>query len=116
MGSKLRSPSARPGIVSRPALVDRLLAAASAPVICVVAPPGYGKTTLLAQWATRKRPRVGWVSVDRRDNDPVVLVRYLTAALDRLEPLDPQVLDALAAPGSRFWPRSCPGYWPWCRR
>jgi LuxR family maltose regulon positive regulatory protein len=99
MGSKLRSPSARPGIVSRHALVDRMLASASAPVICVVAPPGYGKTTLLAQWATQKTPRAGWVSVDRRDNDPVVLLSYLTAALDRLEPLDPQLLVALAAPG-----------------
>jgi LuxR family transcriptional regulator, maltose regulon positive regulatory protein len=74
--------------VLRQALVDRLLASPSAPVLCVVAPPGYGKTTLLAQWAATKRPRVGWVSVDRRDNDPVVLVRYLTTALDRVEPLD----------------------------
>jgi LuxR family transcriptional regulator, maltose regulon positive regulatory protein len=97
--SKLRSPWTRPGIVSRHALVERLLASASAPVICVVAPPGYGKTTLLAQWSARKGPRVGWVSLDRRDNDPVVLVRYLAAALDRLEPLDPTVFAALASPG-----------------
>jgi anti-anti-sigma factor len=97
--AKLRSPWARPGIVPRPALVDRLLAAAQAPVICVVGPAGYGKTTLLAQWATRKAPRVGWVSIDRRDNEPVVLVRYLATALDRLEPLDPAVFAALAAPG-----------------
>jgi LuxR family transcriptional regulator, maltose regulon positive regulatory protein len=59
--SKLRSPSARPGIVVRTALVERLLAAPAAPVICVVAPPGYGKTTLLVQWAEGKR-RVAWVS------------------------------------------------------
>jgi len=40
------------------------------PVVCVVGPAGYGKTTLLAQWADRTAYRVGWVSVDRRGNDP----------------------------------------------
>jgi LuxR family maltose regulon positive regulatory protein len=99
MESKLRSPTVRPGIVLRRGLVDRLLAVASAPVICVVAPAGYGKTTLLTQWSERKDPRVGWVSVDRRDNDPVVLLTYVAAALDRVEPIDPSVFQALASPG-----------------
>ena len=72
--SKLRPPVARRGIVARTALVDRLVAASSPAVISVVAPAGYGKTTFLAQWAERKKPRVGWVSVDDRDNDPVVLL------------------------------------------
>jgi LuxR family maltose regulon positive regulatory protein len=85
--------------VARRALVDRLLASPSAPIICVVAPPGYGKTTLLAQWVGRKGPRAAWVSVDRRDNDAVVLLRHLAAALDRVEPLEPSLFQALAAPG-----------------
>ena len=68
--SKLHPPSARPGIVPRTVLVERLLASDAAPIICVVAPAGYGKTTVLAQWAERKGGRVAWVSVDRRDNDP----------------------------------------------
>jgi LuxR family transcriptional regulator, maltose regulon positive regulatory protein len=98
--SKLHPPWARPGIVPRTALVDRLLASHAAPVVCVVAPPGYGKTTLLAQWAKRKGTRVGWVSVDRRDNDPAVLLTYLAVALDRIEPIDPSLFHALAAPGA----------------
>jgi LuxR family transcriptional regulator, maltose regulon positive regulatory protein len=97
--SKLHPPPARPGIVARTALVDRLLANA-APVVCVVAPAGYGKTTLLAQWAQHKGPRVGWVSVDQRDNDPAVLLTYLAVALDRIEPIDPSVFRALAGPGA----------------
>jgi LuxR family maltose regulon positive regulatory protein len=80
-------------------LVDRLLAPPTAPVLCVVAPPGYGKTTLLVLWSARTGQRVGWVSVDRRDNDPVVLLTYIAFALDRIEPIDPDVFDTLASPG-----------------
>ena len=98
MESKLRSPHARPGIVPRPALVE-LLAAQTVPLICVAAPPGYGKTTLLAQWSAHKGHRVGWVSVDQNDNDPVVLLAYIAVALDRVEPIDPGVFQALAWPG-----------------
>jgi ATP/maltotriose-dependent transcriptional regulator MalT len=47
--SKLRRPWVRPGIVPRVALVARLLASHRVPVVCVVAPAGYGKTTLLSQ-------------------------------------------------------------------
>jgi LuxR family transcriptional regulator, maltose regulon positive regulatory protein len=90
---------ARTGIVVRRALVDRL-ATAQAPVITVVAPPGYGKTTLLAQWAARVWPRVAWVSCDDEDNDPVVLLSALAVALDRIEPIDPAVFGALASSGA----------------
>jgi LuxR family maltose regulon positive regulatory protein len=97
--SKFQPPAARPGIVARAALVDRL-AAAQAPVITVVAPPGYGKTTLMAQWAERIGPRVAWVSCDEKDNDPVVLLSALAVALDRIEPVDPAIFWALASSGA----------------
>jgi LuxR family transcriptional regulator, maltose regulon positive regulatory protein len=97
--SKFHPPSARPGIVPRTGLVEWLLASQATPIVCVVAPAGYGKTTLLAQWAERTGARVAWVSVDRRDNDPVVLLSYVAVALDRVEPLDPEVFQALASPG-----------------
>jgi LuxR family maltose regulon positive regulatory protein len=84
--------------VPRTGLVDRLVAARPR-LVCAVAPPGYGKTTLLAQWAQRNQQRVAWVSVDRHDNDPAVLLAYLAAALDRIEPIDPDVLQPLSLPG-----------------
>jgi len=96
--AKLHPPWARPGIVPRTELVDRLVAAQPR-LICAVAPPGYGKTTLLVQWAQRNPRRVGWISVDHHDNDPVVLLTYLAAALDRIEPIDPDVLLPLSLPG-----------------
>jgi LuxR family transcriptional regulator, maltose regulon positive regulatory protein len=97
--SKFQPPAARPGIVARTALVDRLVAA-QAPVVTVVAPPGYGKTTLMAQWAERIGPRVAWVSCDEKDNDPVVLLSALAVALDRIEPVDPAIFWALASSGA----------------
>jgi LuxR family transcriptional regulator, maltose regulon positive regulatory protein len=89
--SKLRRPWVRPGIVSRAALVDRLLASHQVPVVSVVAPAGYGKTTLLAQWAER-RGRTAWVSLDERDNDPEILLACAAAALNRVEGIDPGLL------------------------
>ena len=86
-------------MVTRTGLVERLLASDGVPVVCVVAPAGYGKTTVLAQWAQRKGHRVGWVSLDERDNDPAVLLTYLAVALDRVEPIDPRVVRGLAGPG-----------------
>ena len=44
---------ARAGIVPPATLIDRLARAHESPVISVVAPPGYGKTTILSQWAER---------------------------------------------------------------
>jgi LuxR family maltose regulon positive regulatory protein len=98
--SKLRAPVARAGIVPRAALIDRLVRAHEPPVISVVAPPGYGKTTVMSQWAERREPRVGWVSADVRDNDPAVLLTYIAVAIDRIEPINPAVFRALASPAA----------------
>jgi LuxR family maltose regulon positive regulatory protein len=97
--SKFRPPAARTGIVARTALVERL-AATQAPVITVTAPPGYGKTTLLAQWAERVGSRVAWLSCDDGDNDPVVLLSALAVALGRIGPVDPAIFPALASSGA----------------
>ena len=98
--SKLEPPRIRQGIVARTALVDRLLAAPRPTVLAVVAPAGYGKTTLLAHWAERVQPRAGWLSVDDRDNDPTVLLTYLAVMFDRLERIEPRVFRSLASSGA----------------
>ena len=90
----------RPGSVCRLALIDRLRKSGSFPVVSVVAPAGYGKTTLLSQWAERSGQPFAWVSLDERDNDPKVLLTYVAEALDAVEPIGERVFDALASPGS----------------
>src|SRR6185312_1315864 len=101
--SRIQVPAPRTGTVSRTGLVNRLRASTSAAVATVVAPAGYGKTTLLAQWAARDNRRFAWVTVDDRDNDPVVLLRHVAAALARDEPLPARLVEALRAPKSNVW-------------
>ena len=82
----------------RSSLVERL--GDRRPIVSVVAPSGYGKTTVLSQWAERNGRSFAWVSVDERDNDPKVLLTYVAQALDAVEPIGDRVFDALASPGS----------------
>jgi LuxR family transcriptional regulator, maltose regulon positive regulatory protein len=98
--SKLRRPLMRPGTVRRSLLIERLARADPRPIVSVVAPPGYGKTTLLSQWAERNGQAFAWVSVDEADNDPKVLLGYVAEALDAVEPIDGRVFDAVASPAS----------------
>jgi LuxR family maltose regulon positive regulatory protein len=97
--SKLQPPFVRPAIVPRSALLERLDGVPPIPVCCVAAPAGYGKTTLLAQWADRNPDRVAWLSLDERDNDPEILLVYIAAALNRVQPVDPGVFRR-RSPGS----------------
>ncbi len=106
--SRIQVPVLRSGLVSRTALINRLRAAESVPVVAVTAPAGYGKTTVIAQWADRDPRSFAWVSVDARDRDPIVLIRHVAAAIHRIEPLDDDVLEALTTPGSSVWTSALP--------
>jgi LuxR family transcriptional regulator, maltose regulon positive regulatory protein len=98
--SKLRCPPTRPGTVHRSSLIDRLARDDCGPIVSVVAPAGYGKTTLLSQWAERNGHAFAWVSIAETDNDPKVLLTYIAAALDAVQPTGGPVFDALASPVS----------------
>ena len=101
--SKLRPPLGQPESVPRTALVNRLRAAGAFPIVLVVAPAGYGKTTLLSQWAARDARPFAWVSVDERDNDPFVLLKHVAAALDRIEPIGAHVTEAFERRERPVW-------------
>jgi LuxR family transcriptional regulator, maltose regulon positive regulatory protein len=80
--TKLHPPVARKEWVERPELI-KYLAGAEVKLILVAAPPGFGKTTLVAQWrgSPVNRKPFAWVSLDRADNDPVRLWWHLVSAL-----------------------------------
>jgi len=76
--------------------------------VSVVAPPGYGKTVLLADWAARAGEPVAWLTLDALDNDPSVFLSYLAVAIDRIAPIDGAVAAAIAAPPSRVLATAVP--------
>ena len=100
VASKLMRPLPRPGTVRRSSLVERLANGDPHRIVSVAAPAGYGKTTLLSQWAERSGQAFAWLSVGDLDNDPKVLLTYVAEALDAVEPIGGRVFDALASPGS----------------
>jgi len=94
----LGRPLQRPGAVRRSSLIERLERGDRPPVVSVVAPAGYGKTTLLSQWAETSGQTFAWVSVEAPDNDPKALLSHVAEALDAIEPIDDRVFEALASP------------------
>lgn len=101
--SKLEVPKLRDGLVNRSVLVRRLRTPTSARVVSITAPAGYGKTTLLAQWAAEDPRPFAWVSLDDRDNDPAAFLTYLSAAADGIKPVDARVFRAAASGADSMW-------------
>jgi LuxR family maltose regulon positive regulatory protein len=91
-----RAPLATGGI-RRAAVVRRLSTVADdVSLVLVVAPPGYGKTTAVSQWARTTRSQVAWVDVSQEHAGRQRLVKDLAVALLRIGPLG-DVLGGLAA-------------------
>jgi LuxR family maltose regulon positive regulatory protein len=73
--------------LSRPRLVDALERNLRYHKLgLVLAPGGYGKTTLLAEWARSSASRVGWLVIGEEHNAVEWLLRYLVAAWERFAP------------------------------
>jgi LuxR family maltose regulon positive regulatory protein len=111
-------PPSRAGVVPRERLL-RVLRETETRLTLVVAPAGWGKTSLLSRWAAdpEENRRIAWVSLDESDDEPVRFWRYVLTALhgasgeisaDPLQALDgvglsavdlalPMVLNELAA-------------------
>ncbi len=59
----------------------------SAPrLVLLAAPPGFGKTTLLAQWRDVDDRAFACVSLDAGDNDPVTFWSYIVQAIQHAVP------------------------------
>lgn len=81
--TKLRLPAARARLISRARLVDLLTPENGASFVLVCAPAGYGKTTLLAEWAQalmKNGTAVAWYALDQSDDDPIPFKSYLIAS------------------------------------
>ncbi len=98
--SKTRVPQARSATIDRRRLTTLLTSAADLPLVVVSAPVGFGKTTLLTDWAQQDGRTFAWVSLDRNDDDSVSLVRSICSAVAKVRPIDPALFKDLPAPGT----------------
>ena len=98
--TKLQPPLLRDEkLVSRPRLDTLLDGNDFGAVTLVSATAGFGKTTVVADWARNREETVCWYSIDRRDNDPERFFGYLVTALQTAwSDLGARLLHALEAP------------------
>jgi LuxR family maltose regulon positive regulatory protein len=81
--TKLYLPDSSPSHIARVRLNQQLERSRGARLTTVVAPPGFGKSTLVSSWIRQAGLSNGWVSLDARDNDPLRFWRYLRAAVEQ---------------------------------
>lgn len=79
--AKLRPPYLRHSRIPRPRLVTQISTGLQRGLVLLSAPPGFGKTTLLAEWAATWPHALAWLTLDAEDNDPSRFLCYLHAAL-----------------------------------
>jgi LuxR family maltose regulon positive regulatory protein len=97
--TKLYIPPIRSEVVSRPRLVERLDAVRHGRLTLLSAPAGFGKTTLLSEWAAQLPDRAAWLSLDKEDNDQARFWTYVVAALQTVHTgLGQDALQLLQAP------------------
>ena len=61
--TKLYIPPIRPELVSRPRLIERLNEGLYRKLTLISAPAGFGKTTLVSEWAADYQGPVAWLSL-----------------------------------------------------
>ena len=69
--------------VRRTELVATLAAPDAPPFAVLVAPAGFGKTTLLCEWEARDPRPFAWVTIDRHHDEPDVLLQAIAATASR---------------------------------
>lgn len=107
LDSKTRVPALHQGAVSRHRLIDGARDS-GARVVSVTAPAGYGKSTMLAEWASRESRSVAWVSLERSDDDPASLLSAIATAATTVSPAAASVVAEMGGIGASALGRSAP--------
>jgi LuxR family transcriptional regulator, maltose regulon positive regulatory protein len=86
--TKFYPPPLHDRLIRRDGLVGMLAAGASGRRLTLIsAPPGFGKTTLVAQWAeSDENSDFAWLTLEAGDDEPQRLLSYLNEALARIVP------------------------------
>src|SRR6218665_3957254 len=109
--AKVKPPILPAGLVPREGLCELIVKDASATLVSLCAPAGFGKTTVMAQAQVRLTEMgvdTAWLTLDRADNDMLRFLASLSMAIAHLRP-DPavqggatEVLDVLASLATPF--------------
>jgi LuxR family transcriptional regulator, maltose regulon positive regulatory protein len=88
LASKIQAPPFKPDLVSRPELLNKLNKIFDPHIIVflVLAPPGFGKSALLIDWAHRQGKKIAWYSIEASENNPVFFWQYFTASIQSVFP------------------------------
>ena len=84
LATKLTIPQIRQNIVNRQRLIDKLNDGLELPLTLICSPPGFGKTTLACAWAAQSEVPVGWLTLEKDDNDITRFTQYLYAAIQSI--------------------------------
>lgn len=85
--TKMHPPHLHGATVERPRLIAMLERATQARLAIISSPAGFGKSTLLAQWAMKAgmSGHIAWLSLDAQDNDLARFLKYITGTLNRAD-------------------------------
>ncbi len=88
LSTKFHRPLSLGRLTERPRLDVRLDQGLSSgcPLFLVIAPAGFGKSTLVSAWLRKQTPPSSWLSLDSGDNDPGQFLSYLVGALQAIDP------------------------------
>lgn len=97
--TKFLVPRRNPDRLDRPHLLDRLESCLDKRLTLLSAPPGYGKTTLLADLTAATRWPYAWYQIDEADSDPTIFLSYLLACFRHIQ----SRLSSGGQPGANGW-------------
>jgi len=92
--TKLYIPPPRSDLVPRPQLNACLNEGITRKLTLICAPAGFGKTTMLSEWADTLETPLAWLSLDKGDND---LARFLTYIVAALQTVDAGICESVLA-------------------
>ena len=96
--TKLFIPQPRSELVHRPRLLEQLNQGLTRKLTLISAPAGFGKTTLVADWAQRLQlsdTKMAWISLDEDDNDSSLFLTYLIVAIKQVGVIDENLAESL---------------------
>ena len=82
--SRFAVPARSAGLIHRKRLDDRFAHATGGGIVRVIAPGGYGKSTLVAGWVQGDARPALWLELEEIDDDPLVLAAALVRGLEEV--------------------------------